>query len=180
MQSNSDKRVAPDGAPSHLQDLTPEGLIVHLDDDLAVVQKPAGLVVHAAPSVKGKTLVDLLGEVLGGGEEARPGIVHRLDKDTSGLMLVARNDQAHRALARMVKAREVEREYTALVHGRLGSRTGTIDAPLGRHRRERTKRAVKGNMCTARYRKSGSRRSTRSIESPMRWGFRRAILDTRG
>jgi 23S rRNA pseudouridine1911/1915/1917 synthase len=119
-------------------------LIVHLDDDLAVVEKPAGLVVHAAPSVKGETLVDLLGDILGGGEVGRPGIVHRLDKDTSGLMVVARTEESHRALARMVKAREVEREYTALVEGHLGSRTGTIDAPLGRHRRRRTQRAVKG------------------------------------
>jgi 23S rRNA pseudouridine1911/1915/1917 synthase len=108
-----------------------ERLIVHLDDDLAVIEKPAGLVVHSAPSHKGDTLVDLLEGIAGGGEGARPGIVHRLDKDTSGLMLVARNDAAHRALARMVE-------------GGLGSRTGTIDAPLGRHRRQRTKRAVKG------------------------------------
>jgi 23S rRNA pseudouridine1911/1915/1917 synthase len=121
-----------------------EGLIVHLDDDLAVIEKPAGLVVHSAPSHKGETLVDLLEGIAGGGEGERPGIVHRLDKDTSGLMVVARNEEAHKELSRMVKAREVEREYTALVEGRLGSRTGTIDAPLGRHRRQRTKRAVKG------------------------------------
>jgi 23S rRNA pseudouridine1911/1915/1917 synthase len=121
-----------------------ERLIVHLDEDLAVIEKPAGLVVHSAPSHKGETLVDLLGDVAGGGEGSRPGIVHRLDKDTSGLMLVARNDESHRELARMVKAREVVREYTALVEGRLGSRKGTIDAPLGRDRRQRTKRAVKG------------------------------------
>jgi 23S rRNA pseudouridine1911/1915/1917 synthase len=129
-----------------MQDLTPEAerLIVHLDDDLAVIEKPAGLVVHYAPSHKGETLVDLLAGIAGGGEGGRPGIVHRLDKDTSGLMLVARNEEAHRALARMVKAREVVREYTALVEGELGSRTGTIDAPLGRHRRQRTRRAVKG------------------------------------
>ena len=119
-------------------------LIVHLDEDLAVIEKPPGLVVHAAPSHKGETLVDLLGDIVAGGEGERPGIVHRLDKDTSGLMVVARNEQAHRELARMVKARELEREYTALVEGRLGSRTGTIDAPLGRDRRDRTKRAVKG------------------------------------
>jgi 23S rRNA pseudouridine1911/1915/1917 synthase len=119
-------------------------LVVHLDDDLAVIEKPAGLVVHSAPSHKGETLVDLLAEIAGGGEQARPGIVHRLDKDTSGLMVVARNEDAHRDLARMVKARELERGYTALVEGHLGSRTGTIDAPLGRHRRQRTKRAVKG------------------------------------
>jgi len=121
-----------------------ERLIVHLDEDLAVIEKPAGLVVHTAPSHKGETLVDLLEGILSGGEEGRPGIVHRLDKDTSGLMVVARSEEAHRTLARAVKAREVEREYTALVEGRLGSRTGTIDAPLGRHRRQRTRRAVKG------------------------------------
>jgi 23S rRNA pseudouridine1911/1915/1917 synthase len=120
------------------------GSVVSLDEDLAIVEKPAGLVVHAAPSAKGETLVDLLRDVLGGGEADRPGIVHRLDKDTSGLMVVARNEESHRALARMVKAREVEREYTALVEGHLGSRTGTIDAPLGRHRRQPARRAVKG------------------------------------
>jgi 23S rRNA pseudouridine1911/1915/1917 synthase len=123
-----------------MQDLTP----VYIDDDLAVIEKPPGLVVHSAPSHRGETLVDLLAGIAGGGEGARPGIVHRLDKDTSGLMVVARGDEAHRELSRMVKAREVEREYTALVEGQLGSRTGTIDAPLGRHRRRRTKRAVKG------------------------------------
>ncbi len=109
-----------------------------------MIEKPPGLVVHSAPSHKGETLVDLLEGIAGGGEGARPGIVHRLDKDTSGLMVVARNDQSHRELARMVKARELLREYTALVEGHLGSRTGTIDAPLGRHRRRRTKRAIKG------------------------------------
>ena len=121
-----------------------ERLIVHLDEDLAVIEKPAGLVVHSAPSHKGETLADLLEGIAGGGDGGRPGIVHRLDKDTSGLMVVARNDESHRELARMVKAREVERQYTALVEGRMGSRTGTIDAPLGRDRRQRTKRAVKG------------------------------------
>ena len=120
------------------------GLIVHLDDDLAVIEKPAGLVVHSAPSHKGETLVDLLQGIAGGGESGRPGIVQRLDKDTSGLMVIARNEDSLRELARMVKAREVVREYTALVEGRLGSRTGTIDAPLGRDRRQRTRRAVKG------------------------------------
>jgi 23S rRNA pseudouridine1911/1915/1917 synthase len=121
-----------------------ERLVVHLDEDLAVIEKPAGLVVHSAPSHRGETLVDLLEGIVGGGEGGRPGIIHRLDKDTSGLMLVARNEDSHRELARMVKAREVLREYTALVEGRLESRTGTIDAPLGRHRQQRTKRAVKG------------------------------------
>ncbi len=121
-----------------------EPLVVHLDDDLAVIDKPAGLVVHPAPSHRGETLVDLLAGIAGGGAEGRTGIVHRLDKDTSGLMLVARSEEAHRSLAAQVKAREVVREYTALVQGHLDSRTGTIDAPLGRDRRRRTKRAVKG------------------------------------
>jgi 23S rRNA pseudouridine1911/1915/1917 synthase len=121
-----------------------ESLIIHRDDDVAVIDKPAGLVVHPAPSHKGETLVDLLEGIAGGGGEDRPGIVHRLDKDTSGLMLVARNERAHKDLAAQVKRREVLREYTALIVGHLDSRTGTIDAPLGRHRRQRTKRAVKG------------------------------------
>jgi 23S rRNA pseudouridine1911/1915/1917 synthase len=129
-----------------MQDLTPraERLIVHIDDDLAVIEKPAGLVVHSAPSHRGETLVDLMEGIAGGGEGGRPGIVHRLDKDTSGLMLVARNEASHQALAAAVKRREVVREYTALVEGHLGSRTGTIDAPLGRHRRRRTRMAVRG------------------------------------
>jgi 23S rRNA pseudouridine1911/1915/1917 synthase len=129
-----------------MQDLTPrvERLIVHLDKDLAVIEKPAGLVVHSAPSHGGETLVDLLEGIAGGGEGGRPGIVHRLDKDTSGLMLVARNDAAHKALAAAVKRRDVVREYTALVEGHLESRSGTIDAPLGRHRRRRTRMTVGG------------------------------------
>ncbi len=118
--------------------------VVHRDDWLAVVDKPAGLVVHAAPSHHGTTLVDELGDLLGGGEENRPGIVHRLDKDTSGLMVVARTDEAHRRLAAMVKARELRREYLALVEGRLASRTGTIDAPIGRSHRDPTRMAVAG------------------------------------
>jgi 23S rRNA pseudouridine1911/1915/1917 synthase len=121
-----------------------ERLVVHLDDDLAVIEKPAGLVVHAAPSHHGGTLVDLLEGIAGGGEGGRPGIVHRLDKDTSGLMLVARNEETHKALSGAVKRREVLREYTALVEGNLDSHTGTIDAPLGRHRRRRTRMAVRG------------------------------------
>src|SRR4029453_3603992 len=121
-----------------------ERLILRLDEDLAVIEKPAGLVVHSAPSNTGATLVALLGGSAGGGGGGRAGIVHRLDKDTSGLMLVARNDEAHRALSRMVMGREVVREYIALVEGHLGSRRGTIDAPLGRHRRRRTRMAVQG------------------------------------
>jgi 23S rRNA pseudouridine1911/1915/1917 synthase len=119
--------------------------VVHLDDALAVVDKPAGLIVHPAPSHRGPTLVDELGELLGGGADPeRPGIVHRLDKGTSGLLVVARDDAAHAALQAQVREREVERVYLALAGGRLGSRTGTIDAPIGRASRQRTRMAVSG------------------------------------
>jgi 23S rRNA pseudouridine1911/1915/1917 synthase len=118
--------------------------IVHLDEWLAVVDKPAGLVVHPAPSHRGPTLVDELAEILGGGDPERPGIVHRLDKGTSGLLLVARDAETHAALQEQVRRREVERAYLALAGGRLTSRTGTIDAPIGRASRRRTRMAVSG------------------------------------
>jgi len=119
--------------------------IVYRDAELAVVEKSAGLVVHPAPSHRGPTLVDELGELLGGGADPeRPGIVHRLDKGTSGLLVVARTDEAHAALQAQVQRREVERLYLALARGRLASRTGTIDAPIGRASRQRHRMAVSG------------------------------------
>ncbi len=119
--------------------------LVHLDEALAVVDKPAGLVVHPAPSHTGPTLVGELGELLGGGDDPeRPGIVHRLDKGTSGLLVVARTDEAHAALQEQVRQREVERVYLALARGRVASRTGTIDAPIGRASRQRHRMAVSG------------------------------------
>jgi 23S rRNA pseudouridine1911/1915/1917 synthase len=119
--------------------------IVHLDEALAIVDKPAGLVVHPAPSHQGPTLVSKLAEILGGGDDPeRPGIVHRLDKGTSGLMVVARSDAAHAALQAQVRRREVERVYLALARGQLASRTGTIDAPIGRASRQRHRMAVSG------------------------------------
>lgn len=119
--------------------------IIHRDEFLAVVEKPAGLVVHPAPSHTGPTLVGQLAEILGGGAEPeRPGIVHRLDKDTSGLLVVARDDETHAALQQLVREREVERIYLALAGGRLASRTGTIDAPIGRSARQRHRMAVSG------------------------------------
>ncbi len=124
--------------------MRPEPRIVHSDEAVIVLDKPAGLVVHPAPSHKGETLVGWLGERAGGGPAKRPGIVHRLDKGTSGLMVIARTEEAHRELSRQIKAREVAREYLALVQGSLEARTGTIDAPLGRDRRRRTRRAVRG------------------------------------
>src|ERR1700754_40845 len=127
--------------------MTPEAptlRIVHLDDDLAVIDKPAGLVVHPAPSHRGPTLVSELGDLLGGGDPERPGIVHRLDKDTSGLMVVARGPEALAALQEAVRERHVERRYLALAGGRLASRPGTIDAPIGRASKRRPRMAVSG------------------------------------
>jgi 23S rRNA pseudouridine1911/1915/1917 synthase len=106
------------------------------DEWLAVVDKPAGLIVHAAPGHHGTTLVDeLTGLLAGGPDPERPGIVHRLDRDTSGLLVVAKTDEAHKALAKAIEQREVRRVYRALVDGCPSSRTGTIDAPLGRDHR---------------------------------------------
>jgi 23S rRNA pseudouridine1911/1915/1917 synthase len=113
-----------------------EPRIVFSDEWLAIVDKPAGLIVHPAPGHHGPTMVDALGDLLGGGPDpVRPGIVHRLDRDTSGLLVVARSEQAHTALAKAMAAREVSRTYLALVEGCPGSRTGTIEAPLGRDHR---------------------------------------------
>jgi 23S rRNA pseudouridine1911/1915/1917 synthase len=120
----------------------------HEDDRLLVVAKPAGLVVHPGPGHATGTLVNaLLGRPgtslsAGGGTADRPGIVHRLDKDTSGLLLVAKDDATHLALARDLAARKVERRYLALVQGRLPTDTGTVDAPVGRHPRDRKRMAV--------------------------------------
>lgn len=118
--------------------------IVHSDDQLVVVDKGQGLVVHPAPGHSGPTLVGEL-EGLGGGEDPqRPGVVHRLDRDTSGLLVLARTPEAHASLASQIQAREVERRYLALVLGRPQSRTGTIDAPLGRDHRARERVVIGG------------------------------------
>lgn len=114
--------------------------VLHEDESLLVVDKPAGVVVHPGRGHYVGTLAQALAGRGGGGPDAqRAGIVHRLDRDTSGLMVVARTDEAHRALRRLMSARRVEREYLALVEGRPPARTGTIDAPIGRDRRVRTR-----------------------------------------
>ena len=114
--------------------------IAYEDDSLLVVDKPAGVVVHPARGHSTGTLVQALaGRAAGGDDPERPGIVHRLDRDTSGLLVVARDEATHRALRAAMSKREVTREYLALVNGRPTSRTGTIDAPIGRDRRNRTK-----------------------------------------
>ncbi|MDO5435725.1 MAG: RluA family pseudouridine synthase [Clostridia bacterium] len=120
--------------------------ILYEDDDLAVVVKPCGMVVHPAPGHEDGTLVNaLLGSLssLGGiGGELRPGIVHRLDKDTSGLLLVAKNDEAQLSLSRMLADRRIEKHYRALVEGIPKEASGRIELPIGRSRKDRKKMAV--------------------------------------
>src|SRR5438094_4700725 len=110
--------------------------VVYEDDDLVVVNKPAGMVVHAGAGVKSGTLVNALlhhiARLSQVGGELRPGIVHRLDRMTSGLVLVAKTDLTHRQLAAQFKAREIRKQYTVLVHGRLGSESGEIAKSVGR------------------------------------------------
>jgi 23S rRNA pseudouridine1911/1915/1917 synthase len=126
--------------PSGPVEPPPELEIPFQDEHLLVVDKPAGLVVHPARGHHTGTLAQLLAGTAAGGEDPeRAGIVHRLDRDTSGLLVVARTEDAHRSLQEALRAREVEREYLALVEGRPPARTGTIDAPLGRDRRVRTR-----------------------------------------
>ena len=117
------------------------------DDDLLVVNKPKGMVVHPAPGNPDNTLVNALlyhcGASLSGiNGMIRPGIVHRIDKDTSGLLVVAKNDFAHAWLARQIKEHTFTREYSAVVHGRLKEPSGTVDAPIGRHPTKRKQMAV--------------------------------------
>jgi 23S rRNA pseudouridine1911/1915/1917 synthase len=152
-------RVRVTTPPPEPSELAPEPVPLHVvyeDDDLLIVDKPAGMPVHPAPGHAAQTLVNALlayaPQLSRAGGEGRPGIVHRLDKDTSGLIIVAKNDAAHAALARQLKAREVEKTYVALVEGRLAQREGVIDAPLGRHPAQRKKQAVVAGGRAARTR----------------------------
>jgi 23S rRNA pseudouridine1911/1915/1917 synthase len=113
--------------------------IAYEDEYLVVVDKPAGVVVHPARGHRSGTLAQALTGIGAGGEEPwRAGIVHRLDRDTSGLLVVAKDDAVHRALKALLSERRLRREYLALVDGHPPARSGTVDAPIGRHRRERT------------------------------------------
>lgn len=142
-----DQVVVSPEAPQKI-DLEPENIpldIVYEDDDVLVVNKPQGMVVHPAPGHPNHTLVNALLyhsplSTING--EFRPGIVHRIDKDTSGLLMVAKNDMAHRSLAAQLKAKTNQREYVALVHGVIKQEAGTIDAPIGRSRKDRKKQAI--------------------------------------
>jgi 23S rRNA pseudouridine1911/1915/1917 synthase len=128
--------------------------IVYEDDSLAIINKPAGMMVHAGagPTDAARnrgTLVNALlhrfGALSSAGGELRPGIVHRLDRETSGLIVVAKNDPTHRKLARQFAAREVKKTYIALVHGSIGRDSGTIRAPISRDVRRRTRMTTRGS-----------------------------------
>jgi 23S rRNA pseudouridine1911/1915/1917 synthase len=130
--------------PTEIREGQTDVPVVFQDDSIVVVNKPAGLVVHPAPGHRGTTLVEFLGGVTAGGPAERPGVVHRLDRDTSGLLVLARTDQALRTLQEAIAERRVHREYLALVDGIPPSRTGTVDAPIGRDTRDRTRMAIDG------------------------------------
>ena len=136
----------PDAAPAKAvaQDIDIE--ILYQDADLAVVYKPSGMVAHPAAGNPDGTLVNaLLGKLdslSGIGGEMRPGIVHRIDKDTSGLLLVAKNDRAHLALSEQIAEHSVDRAYLAILEGRMKTPEGFVDAPIGRHPADRKKMAI--------------------------------------
>jgi 23S rRNA pseudouridine1911/1915/1917 synthase len=123
---------------------SPPFTIAYQDDHLLVVDKGPGLVVHPARGQREGTLSQLLAGAVAGGDPERAGIVHRLDRDTSGLLVVARSEEAHRLLQAALAQRLIEREYLALVQGRPPARTGTIEAPIGRDERVRTRMTVGG------------------------------------
>ncbi|EGQ2873466.1 RluA family pseudouridine synthase [Staphylococcus pseudintermedius] len=120
--------------------------IYYEDDDVAIVYKPKGMVVHPSPGHYTGTLVNGLmyqiKNLSGINGEIRPGIVHRIDKDTSGLLMVAKNDVAHRSLVEQLMAKTVKRKYIALIHGHIPHEFGTIDAPIGRNKNDRQSMAV--------------------------------------
>jgi 23S rRNA pseudouridine1911/1915/1917 synthase len=134
----------PEGMESKAENIPLD--IYYEDSDVIVINKPRGMVVHPASGNYSGTVVNALlyhcGDLSGIGGVLRPGIVHRLDKDTSGLIMVAKNDAAHVELARQLKERLVTRIYLALVHGRVKEQTGVIDAPIGRDPKNRQKMAV--------------------------------------
>jgi 23S rRNA pseudouridine1911/1915/1917 synthase len=137
----------PAAVPAEAQ---PEAILLRVlyeDGHLIVIDKPAGMVVHPAPGHQGGTLVNALlhhcQDLAGIGGELRPGIVHRLDKDTSGVMVAAKDDLTLNALARQFKAHSINRRYLALVHGLVAADRGTVDKPIGRHTTERKKMSGK-------------------------------------
>ena len=135
-------KSSPEGAPTEEREV-PELSVLWQDEHLLVVDKAAGVVVHPGAGTSAATLAEALSaHGATGGPRDRAGIVHRLDRDTSGLLVVARSEEAHRRLQGLVRRRRVEREYVALVRGRPRSWRGTIEAPIGRDRRDPTRQSL--------------------------------------
>ncbi|MEA2434484.1 MAG: rRNA synthase [Actinomycetota bacterium] len=160
-------------SPPEAEDIGIE--VRYSDDRLLVVSKPPGLVTHPARGHETGTLVNALlnlGEPLSGIGSTRPGIVHRLDKDTSGLLLVARDDAAHEYLVAALQRREIERTYLALVRGKPPAESGTIEAPVGRHPVKRRKMAVTpgGRAAVTHYRVLGSAQGAALLEVKLETG----------
>jgi 23S rRNA pseudouridine1911/1915/1917 synthase len=137
--------AATTAAPASVGEPTRDVPVAYEDEWLLVADKPADMVVHPAKGHSTGTLVDALrGHGLAGGDDFRPGIVHRLDKDTSGLLVVAKDVAVHRTLQQMIRRREIDRRYLALVHGDIAAPTGTIEAPIGRDPQRRKSMTVGG------------------------------------
>ena len=134
----------PEPAEAQPQDIPLD--ILYEDEDVVVINKESGMVVHPAAGNPDGTIVNALlhhcGDLSGIGGVERPGIVHRLDKDTSGVMVAAKNDEAHKGLAAQIKAHSARRTYWALVHGNIAEEKGIVDGPIGRHPKDRIKMAV--------------------------------------
>ncbi len=156
------ERVAVEIPPRVLEELQPESIaltIIHEDDDVLVVDKPAGMVVHPGAGHSTATLAAAAlahaPAIAAVGGERRPGIVHRLDKDTSGLLVIAKSQRAYDSLTRQLAARTVKRRYVAIVHGRPRAASGVVDAPIGRDPHHRQRMAVqppgKGKRAVTRW-----------------------------
>ena len=156
------ERIAVEIPPPAPHRIEPEAIaltVLHEDPDLLVIDKPPGMVVHPAPGARSGTVVNAVlgrfGSLAGVGAADRPGIVHRLDKDTSGVLLIARTASALEALARQFRSRTLEKRYLAVVRGRVARAEGLIDRPIGRHPVERKRMSVRtrrGRAAVTRYR----------------------------
>jgi len=168
--------TVPEPVESHLEPQDIPVSVIYQDDDLAVVDKPAGLVVHPAPGHPDGTLVNALlalcPDLQGIGGTVRPGIVHRLDKDTSGLMVVAKNERAHKHLSAQLKARKFKKLYKALVCGHLASSPATIEADIGRDPGNRKRMAVVdgGKVATTHYEVIGYYEAHTLVEARLETG----------
>ena len=171
--------AVPEPAPAHNRAQDIPLAVVHEDEHLLVVDKPAGLVVHPAAGNLDGTLVNALlhhcrGQLSGIGGVARPGIVHRIDKDTSGLLVVAKTDRAHEGLARQFAAHSIDRRYLAAVSGVPAAAEGTVDAPLARSTADRKKIAIvkdgRGKRAVTHWRRLGTWRDAASLECQLETG----------